>query len=177
MPLTLPAAPSAPTLTNPATFEADCSAFLAWMASLGTAMAGKALLTTDILGTVSQSGGVPTGKLMERNSNANGEYERYANGLQICRGEIASMARASSDGFFGSWSFPAAFATTPYGNVALSRTPEDYSLIERVNLGLVTVSTNATALSCAVLRGAGAPAVATGAAINKTSVVAIGRWF
>lgn len=39
---------------------------------------------TNILGTVSQSGGVPTGAVVERGSNANGEYVRFADGTQIC---------------------------------------------------------------------------------------------
>ncbi|WP_303698689.1 phage tail protein [Pseudomonas aeruginosa] len=38
----------------------------------------------NILGTVSQSGGVPTGAIIERGSNANGEYVRFADGTQIC---------------------------------------------------------------------------------------------
>jgi hypothetical protein len=38
----------------------------------------------NILGTVSQSGGVPTGAVIERGSNANGEYVRFADGTQIC---------------------------------------------------------------------------------------------
>jgi hypothetical protein len=38
----------------------------------------------NILGTVSQTAGVPTGALIESGSNANGSYERYASGLQIC---------------------------------------------------------------------------------------------
>ncbi|MCP3177314.1 hypothetical protein MJO47_09405 [Desulfuromonas sp. KJ2020] len=40
----------------------------------------------DILGTVSQSGGVPTGAIIERGSNANGEYVKFADGTLICWG-------------------------------------------------------------------------------------------
>ncbi|HHZ7017143.1 TPA: pyocin knob domain-containing protein [Pseudomonas aeruginosa] len=40
--------------------------------------------TSNILGTVSQSGGAPTGAIIERGSNANGEYVRFADGTQIC---------------------------------------------------------------------------------------------
>ena len=36
------------------------------------------------VGTVSQSGGVPTGAIIQRGSNANGEFVRYADGTQIC---------------------------------------------------------------------------------------------
>lgn len=38
----------------------------------------------NILGTVSQSAGVPTGAIIERGSNANGEYVKYADGTMIC---------------------------------------------------------------------------------------------
>ena len=39
----------------------------------------------SVLGTVSQSGGVPTGAIIERGSNANGEYVKYADGSLICK--------------------------------------------------------------------------------------------
>lgn len=38
----------------------------------------------NILGTVAQSGGVPTGAIIQRGSNANGEFVRFADGTQIC---------------------------------------------------------------------------------------------
>lgn len=38
----------------------------------------------NVVGTVSQSGGIPTGAVIERGSNANGTYVRYADGTQIC---------------------------------------------------------------------------------------------
>ena len=43
-----------------------------------------ATFTAKILGTVSQSGGVPTGAVIERGSNANGEYVKFADGTMIC---------------------------------------------------------------------------------------------
>ena len=41
-------------------------------------------LTDKILGTVSQSGGVPTGAVIEQGSNANGEYVKFADGTFLC---------------------------------------------------------------------------------------------
>jgi len=38
----------------------------------------------SILGTVSQSEGFPTGAIIERGSNANGEYVKFADGTLIC---------------------------------------------------------------------------------------------
>jgi len=40
--------------------------------------------TQNILGTVSQTGGVATGAIIQRGSNANGDFVRFADGTQIC---------------------------------------------------------------------------------------------
>lgn len=42
----------------------------------------------NIVGTVSQSGGVPTGAIIEQGSNANGNYVKYADGTQLCWGAL-----------------------------------------------------------------------------------------
>lgn len=47
---------------------------------LADLVTGGAYSKTSILGTVSQSGGVPTGAIIERGSNANGSYIKYADG-------------------------------------------------------------------------------------------------
>jgi hypothetical protein len=64
----------------------------------------------NILGAVSQSGGVPTGRVIERGSNANGEYVRFADGTQICTFSVTSSAVANT-----AWTFPASFITGPAG--------------------------------------------------------------
>ena len=42
-----------------------------------------------LLGTVSQSGGVPTGAIID-GGNANGEFVKYADGTMICTGNVIS---------------------------------------------------------------------------------------
>ena len=89
--------------------KADASATTAALA----ARYGK----NNILGTVSQAAGVPTGAVIERGSNANGTYVRFADGTQICTYtsegvEILSTAYAGvflSDGEQAAKPFPAAF--------------------------------------------------------------------
>lgn len=54
----------------------------------------KAAAMADIVGTVSQSGGAPTGAIVERGSNANGEYVKFADGTLIC---WTSPSAASAD--------------------------------------------------------------------------------
>ena len=39
---------------------------------------------SNIIGTVSESGGVPTGAIVERGSNSNGQFVKYADGTMIC---------------------------------------------------------------------------------------------
>jgi len=48
----------------------------------------------NVLDTVSETAGVPTGGVIERGSNANGEYVRFADGTQIC-----TMARQVTANF------------------------------------------------------------------------------
>lgn len=62
----------------------------------------------DILGTVSQSGGVPTGALMEEGNDSNGYYLRLASGFQVCWHELTSSSSAAA-----TWTFPKAFIANP----------------------------------------------------------------
>jgi hypothetical protein len=73
--------------------------------------------TANLLGTVSQSGGVPTGAAIERGSNANGDYVRFADGTQICTTPFISFDVTTAVGsMFRSevqtWTYPATFSTT-----------------------------------------------------------------
>jgi hypothetical protein len=74
-----------------------------------------------ILGTVSQSGGIPTGDIYQVGSTSNGRYIKYASGEMICYGVTgsvtANITTASGVMFFTSLSgaFPVPFlaGTTP----------------------------------------------------------------
>ena len=48
----------------------------------------------NLLGPVSQSGGTPTGAVIESGSNANGRYTRWADGTQICTNDNAAITTA-----------------------------------------------------------------------------------
>jgi hypothetical protein len=73
------------------------------------------------VGTVSQSGGIPTGAIIESGSNANGYYIKYADGTMICRHYASSTeAIATSNNVFGyitastiTWTYPVAFIAEP----------------------------------------------------------------
>lgn len=117
-----------------------------------------ALYSRDsILGTVSQSGGVPTGAIIERGSNANGQYVRWADGTQICWHSFATVSGGTT------WTYPAAFTGSVNAVASESDTGSPRFFL---------VSTSATTAS---LRAFNADANIFSDA--NARVVAIGRWF
>lgn len=124
------------------------------------------------LGAVSQVAGVPTGGLIERGSNANGDYVRFADGTQICTHTVTANL-AIGVGYFGgfrsddqTWVYPKSFATG-YA-VALSVTPLDGSAFGGISNGPTGTSQtvwNATAIT------------AQPAANRVMTLTAAGRWF
>ncbi|MFY1706257.1 hypothetical protein [Tritonibacter scottomollicae] len=111
----------------------------------------------NLIGTVSHSGGTPTGAVIERGSNANGEYVRFADGTQLCWHSFLTSNSADS-----TWAYPATFSG------ALRAFGAAESSIARI--GTVHLP-EISSLRCNVWDLAGAR---TGTRIN---LMAIGRWF
>lgn len=132
-----------------------------------TLTADKAFRRGNVIGLVSQSSGTPTGALVERSSNANGEYVRFADGTQICtlrRSENVAIGGAYQGGFSSSavvWTFPAAFVSAPaaMGSGDLS-------------FGVIGYASSATSYSYYYT-------AVTSVAANPRNIglIAIGRWF
>lgn len=90
-----------------------------------TIVSGTQILFENVrpltVGTVSQSGGVPTGSMIERGSNANGEYVRWADGTQICWVSFAAASRSITTALGSMFTlsapvgrtFPIAFSAVP----------------------------------------------------------------
>lgn len=124
----------------------------------------------NIVGTVSQSGGVPTGAVVERGSNANGVYVRFADGTQICISatildvpcNIASGALFTGNDTY-TWTLPAAFINTAY----------------RVTTGTVgNVATHWTTGRAGTTSAAIVGAWATASfSTRPVGAIAIGHWF
>jgi hypothetical protein len=121
----------------------------------------------NLLGTVSQSAGVPTGAAIQRGSNANGEFVRFADGTQICTFTGLDMDCAGTAGAIFQtaapvlWTYPAAFAATP---VISGHVPGTSS---RWIAGSANVSQ----------AGVRHFAAASSATSFPTAVMAVGRWF
>ncbi|HCL3288432.1 TPA: hypothetical protein N2A36_000326 [Pseudomonas aeruginosa] len=127
----------------------------------------------NLLGSVSVSGGVPTGAVVERGSNTNGEYVRYADGTQICWINM-SVTDQALDTAYGSlftgtrsWTFPVSFAGSPAIAVGLFRWG--------TGAGWGTGNGIASA-TAATLRGFDIVSRAVGTA-TVISATAVGRWF
>lgn len=136
-----------------------------------TNVSGDYYSTTNILGTVSQSGGVPTGAIIQRGSNANGEYVKFADGTLICTFSANSVLTsnvATGNVFTSSseyvWTFPIAFSET--ANLSTSggtRTTTD-----------AWIRTRTESTSAARAKTYSPSSVAAALSIELT---AIGRWY
>lgn len=120
----------------------------------------------ELIGTVSQSGGVPTGAVFERDSNGNGRWWKTPDGtMRVARDHFAVAGITTADGGVyrsGSltWTFPQPFAAPPIPRFA-SLDPQTWAVVESVSKTAVTFRLLST--------------VAKNFA--KLSCEAIGRWF
>lgn len=104
------APPTAPNTGDPSTFSARADAFYAWLYNFIESEWPNldAAAYLNVVGTVSMSGGAPTGAVLERGSNANGEYVRFADGTQIC-----TATKPASGAGVSTWVFAASFSRPP----------------------------------------------------------------
>ena len=122
---------------------------------------------SNLIGTVAQAAGVPTGAAIERASNANGEYVRLADGTQICtRINLGAPSAATASGaLFRSadvaWTFPAAFVAAP----VITGDADDS------DAWIVAGAPSVTAVNLRVMSS-----VTKAAALNLRAL-AVGRWF
>ncbi|WP_170333439.1 DUF2793 domain-containing protein [Ruegeria arenilitoris] len=122
----------------------------------------------NLLGSVSEASGAPTGAVIERGSTANGEFVRFADGTQICTANLDPVSCTTSVGaLFASasttWTFPVAFAagsvpvlsgsSGAVGRFAGIDVPSE----TQVTLQVLCATSDATA--------------------KAPSVTAVGRWF
>lgn len=142
--------------------------------SSGVLGSAQAYNFSNILGTVSQSAGTPTGAIIETGSNANGIYTKFADGTMICTIFIDATAQSwtsASGALFvstasGIWTYPVAFSTlnnvfgTAFrGDATISGVYVSSSSNSSVNYyGWASVSLNSSSA-------------------KSISLLAIGRWF
>jgi hypothetical protein len=102
--------PTAANITTAANDSADCLSLGSgnWICLSYTLANGKSLAKdfaydrSNILGTVSQSAGVPTGAIIEAGTNASGQFIKFADGTLICTRTV-SLGAVSIGSAVGSW--------------------------------------------------------------------------
>lgn len=135
----------------------------------GSAMdAARAFRRGNILGTVAQSGGVPTGALIEYGTNANGWYVRFADGLQICGmpgktfTDITTSIGALWQGTQVSVLLPASFVSSQYAIYGSTDSTNIWAALNPNGAGTFYVQ-----LFC----------IGSVSGTRSYNAVAIGRWF
>lgn len=123
---------------------------------------------SNVLGTVGESGGAPTGAILQRGATVNGEFVRLADGTLICTRSNLSVANASTaaGSLFRSanvtWTYPSAFVAAPVVTAATDD-PDSWAL----TASAPTTTTAALRVLSAV----------TKASAITVRAVAVGRWF
>lgn len=137
-----------------------------------TARAGlglKSAATADVVGTVSETGGA----IIERGSNSNGEYVKFADGTLICTMNITVTNQALADAYGSlfqgarTWDFPMPFASPPAVTCSL------FKWGSAASWGGVAQTPSGSSVA---LRGWDIAARPSGTATN-ISATAEGRWF
>jgi hypothetical protein len=132
---------------------------------------GLAYAKGNILGTVSEASGVPTGAIIERGSNANGSFVKYADGTMICT-MLRTENRVSAGTTTTTVTLPATFinesiqpvGTSPYAAFATLRsgvpgTAINIAVDDLTTTNLIVLTERSNSTNCFFF------------------VEAIGRWF
>ena len=133
--------------------------------------------TDNLLGTVSQSGGVPTGAVIERGTNSNGEYVRFADGTQICWRNDFPIQYSSATALRTNWTFPAGFVDTDYAISVQPRNAAELSSSQRSQPILLDLNQNNVFATYAHIRAYMEEGLFASGDVLRAHVTATGRWF
>ncbi|WP_338801751.1 hypothetical protein V9L13_05330 [Pseudomonas sp. RSB 5.4] len=134
--------------------------------STGTA---TKLAPAAILGFVTQSGGVPTGSIVERGSNSNGEYVKFADGTLICFMNPQGNPSIAANAFaaFGPYGTPVNFISNIFfvsAVVVPNSSNDTYGVLTSYSLSNNTVGF--------VFRNG-----ASAQTFGNIKILCVGRWF
>jgi hypothetical protein len=136
-------------------------------------VSGEVFSQGNILGTVSESSGVPTGAIIERGSNANGEYVKFADGTMICvNPKITEVNGATAGNYTATWTLPASFTDASY-IVSANYSADSATNAERIKQ--VTAQRQASRSTSAVDVYYALTSTVNG--LNQLFASATGRWF
>jgi len=140
----------------------------------------KVFHSGNLLGTVSQTGGLPTGAVIERGENANGTYVKYADGTMECLLTPATFVYSTADLVAFTATFPAPFLTgsLPVVTSTLSSAAGDYTGLARRDLSGFAQGAGTASAALSFTRPSGASrSFTTGDQVANVRLKAKGRWF
>ncbi|TYB83976.1 pyocin knob domain-containing protein [Oceaniovalibus sp. ACAM 378] len=126
----------------------------------------------NILRTVSQVAGIPTGGLIEKGGNANGQYVRFADGTQICWGQVVATGIVCGVAYAGG--FRSGSGTSVNFAAAFIANPKIVAQVDDLTTSDALVIGDTASVSNFQLRY-WRPVAATVAC--SAGYVAIGKWF
>jgi hypothetical protein len=137
----------------------------------------RAFHRKNIVGTVSQSGGVPTGAVIEQGANANGSFVRFADGTQICWKQLSGLGPVNvglvslfRSPIFSLGAWPAAFSDSPA--VTMTASGPDIAGWQHVWASQAKRHSATMAGEAILMR-----ATTSGESYFTLDAMAIGRWF
>lgn len=130
----------------------------------------------SLLGTVSQSAGLPTGAVIEQGSTADGSYVRFADGTQICTHKEKAMF-INSAYCAANWNFPADFVADPSVQLTINSETWGADVVSGVSRGDVSALQGNLAPTAVSAQAWARSGVGFGASDGVTlNLLAIGRW-
>ncbi|WP_274426734.1 hypothetical protein [Chelativorans sp. YIM 93263] len=133
--------------------------------------------TGNAVGSVSRSNGIPTGALFESGSGNSGWYVRYADGTQICGGQISTNAPTSgSSSTLPSQAWPANFATGPYMTATIVASGTDVALRVNPKIASAGPSSHQVRADTSTDGNGGTYSISVGDSV-RYAYTAIGRWY
>ena len=155
--------PNTPVLTALSELAGSNGAFVRFTGAGAAAM-------QPMLGAVSQSGGAATGAIVERGSNANGYYERYASGLVVC---LMTITFDSTSGNTQDYTLPASLMANSIGSACTQPSLNNGATIAQWRAASPVVLWSGNPVTTIGLRGTG---TGTDNAVG-IRVAVMGRWF
>lgn len=132
----------------------------------------------NVVGPVSQSVGVPTGAILERGSNANGQYTKFADGTVIFSNTL-NLPYFAANVLRAPWTFPVAvIADTARVTVSRNSNTANDVNVPVTSVSVFAAQTNSSTQSLiAAYRSSGAPIFAANSLLTAVSVFGMARWF
>lgn len=130
----------------------------------------------NILGTVSQSGGTPTGAIIEEDSNANGSYVKFADGTMICWRNNFSVNYANTARLTTSFTYAATFVDTGMVGLVSFNDATSVEVLGLTNAGGALVHRSLTTSTGEIRLYIDDVNFSSGKTVT-VDFLAIGRWF